>query len=220
MGHRNIKAVIFDLDGTLADSLESIAYCANTALERLGYDGFDKEDYKQFAGDGAKKLLERCLLRRGDTQLARFSAFEKEYRELFGKYCTYHVKPYDGIVSLLCELKSRGICLAVLSNKPHERTMEVVQYLFGTECFDLIVGQREGLKRKPAPDGVYEIAEKMGIPVSQFAYVGDTNTDMQTGKGAGAFTVGVLWGFRDRQELEENHADLIIGRPDELLAHI
>lgn len=212
-----MRAVIFDLDGTLADSVESIAYCANEALRRLGYGGFRNEDYKQFAGDGSKKLLERCLTHSGDRQLMHFEQLEREYKALFARYCTYHVRPYEGITELLVQLKENGTRLAVLSNKPHDRAVEVVHSLFGPDCFDLIIGQRQDIKRKPSPDGVYYIADKLHIPVSEIVYVGDTNTDMMTGKSAGALTVGVLWGFRDRRELEENHADHIIARPEELL---
>lgn len=212
-----MKAVIFDLDGTLADSVESIAYCANKALEQLGYEGFDTETFKRFAGDGSKKLLERCLEHRGDAKLLHFDELDRTYKELFAQFCTYHVRPYEGIVQLLSDLKDKGMKLAVLSNKPHERAVEVVHSLFGENCFDLIVGQRDDRKRKPAPDGVYYIADQFHVPVSEIIYVGDTNTDMQTGKSAGAFTVGVLWGFRERLELEANHADHIISSPQELL---
>lgn len=215
-----MKAVIFDLDGTLTDSIESIAYCANTALARLGYGPFERCDFKQFVGDGARKLLERCLLHRGDESLEHMPQFEKYYHELFAEYCMYEVKPYEGIVTLLENLKERGVRIAVLSNKPHEQAVEVVEHFFGEDCFDVILGQKESMERKPSPDGVYYIAEQMNLPLSEIIYVGDTKTDMKTGKSAGVFTVGVLWGFRDREELEEHNADVIVKYPDELLEYI
>lgn len=215
-----MKAVIFDLDGTLADSLESIAYCANTALAHLGYGPFEKSDFRHFVGDGARKLLERCLLHRGEEDLEHIAQFEKEYKELFEEFCMYKVEPYDGIIALLEELKQEGILIAVLSNKPHERAVEVVETLFGKDCFDVILGQKDDIPRKPSPDGIYYIAERLNLPLSDIVYVGDTNTDMKTGKAAGVLTIGVLWGFRDRKELEENDADVIIKYPDEIKEYV
>ena len=117
----------------------------------------------------------------------------------------------------LTELKRRGLRLAVLSNTPHEATYLAVTGLFGDDVFDVIQGLEPGMKRKPAPDGAWKIAEALSVKPEDCMYVGDTNTDMQTGKAAGMYTIGVLWGFRDRQELEENHADRIISYPEELL---
>lgn len=215
-----MKAVIFDLDGTLTDSLESISYSANLALKNIGYGPYSKKDYRKFVGDGAKMLLERCLKNQGDEKLENLPRLEKEYKKIFRKYCTYKVIAYDGIFTLLEELKEQGLQLAVLSNKPHEQTVEVVEHIFGKDCFDMVVGQTGRIARKPSPEGIYYISEQLNIPVSEITYVGDTNTDMKTGKSAGVLTVGVLWGFRDREELEKNHADIILTYPDELLEHI
>lgn len=215
-----MKAVIFDLDGTLTDSLESIAYSGNLALKHVGYGPFTKEDYKRFVGDGARTLLERCLKKRGDEQLTKLPELEKEYKRIFKESCTYKVVPYEGIISLLEELKRYEIQLAVLSNKPHEQTVHVVESIFGEDCFDMVVGQSNDIAKKPSPEGIYYISEHLNIPISEIVYVGDTDTDMKTGKSAGALTVGVLWGFRDREELQKNHADIIIEYPDELLEYV
>ena len=215
-----MKAVIFDLDGTLTDSLESITYSANKALKHVGYGPFEKKDYKRFVGDGAKTLLERCLKCRGDEQLQHFPELEQEYKKIFKEYCTYKVVPYEVINSLLEELKRNKVQLAVLSNKPHEQTVKVVESIFGEDCFDMVVGQSNDIAKKPSPEGVYYISEHLNIPVSEMVYVGDTDTDMKTGKSAGALTVGVLWGFRDREELQKNQADIIIEYPDELLEYV
>jgi phosphoglycolate phosphatase len=131
----------------------------------------------------------------------------------------YQVKPYDGICELLEALKAAGIRIAVLSNKPHQQTIDVVEALFGKGYFDLIQGQVDQVPVKPDPAGAFLILEKLGLSASEVLYVGDTGTDMQTGKGCGAFTVGVLWGFRKRDELEENGADAIIAHPLELLRY-
>lgn len=213
-----MKAVIFDLDGTLVDSIESIAYCANKAIATLGFDPIEKERYKYFVGDGAKELLRRTLQAVGAEEELYYDKVRKAYKEIFEQDCNYLVKPYDGIQEVLKELKSRGIRLAVLSNKPHARTLDVVAEFFEEGTFEVVQGETREVERKPSPAGVFAIAKKMQLSLEDFCYVGDTNTDMKTGKAAGVFTIGVLWGFRDRQELEENHADAIIEVPEELIA--
>ena len=214
------KAVIFDLDGTLADTIASIAWCGNRALARFGLPSFTEAEYKRFVGDGAAMLVRRALLAAGDGKLSRFDEVYQEYRDIFSRDCMYQVKPYEGIVPLLSELKKRGIRIAVLSNKPDADSRHVVEELFGKGNFDHVQGQAEGIPRKPDPAGVYRIMEAFGMRAEDFLYVGDSCVDMRTGKAAGLFTVGVLWGFRDRAELEENHADAVIARPEELLSFL
>lgn len=211
------KAFIFDLDGTLADTIESIAYSANKALENLGLKEVEVEKYKKFAGDGVVELLGRVLKAAGDEQLQYFSQMETEYRRIFEKYCMYKVAPYEGMIETLEGLKKSHIKIAVLSNKPHERTIDVVESLFGKGYFDYVQGQSEEIEKKPSPKGALNIAERFGVKTEECVYVGDTDTDMITGNRAGMFTVGVTWGFRDRQELEENQSHLIVNHPKELL---
>lgn len=215
-----MKGVIFDLDGTLSDSIISIAYCANRALEKYGLSSFVTDRYKYFVGDGAATLIHRCVENQETDRSDLYEQVKAEYDRLFAVDCMYKVKPYPGIVELLQELKKRQIPIAVLSNKPHPNTLKVIHDLFGDDMFTIVQGQIPQIEKKPSPDGVLYIAEKLGIPAEQFLYVGDTNTDMQTGKNAGAFTVGVLWGFRDRKELEDNDADAIIETPMELLQYL
>ena len=214
------KAVIFDLDGTLADTIASIAWCGNRAFARFGLPSFTEAEYKRFVGDGAAMLVRRALLAAGDGKLSRFDEVYQEYRDIFSRDCMYQVKPYEGIVPLLSELKKRGIRIAVLSNKPDADSRHVVEELFGKGYFGHVQGQAEGIPRKPDPAGVYRIMEAFGMRAEDFLYVGDSCVDMRTGKAAGLFTVGVLWGFRDRAELEENHADAVIARPEELLSFL
>lgn len=214
------KAVVFDLDGTLSDSVLSIAYCANRALQKYGLQTFDTKRYQYFVGDGAAELIRRTLANQETDRSDLYEEVKAEYDKLFAVDCMYQVKPYAGIPELLSELKGRGIRVAVLSNKPHPNTCKVIHDLFGDAVFDVIQGQTPEINQKPSPDGVFLIAAALGIAVEELLYVGDTNTDMQTGKNAGAFTVGVLWGFRDRKELEENHADAIIAWPLELLDYL
>lgn len=214
------KAVIFDLDGTLADTIASITYCGNLALSRFGLPSFGEEDYKHFVGDGAAMLIRRALLAAGDERLEHFDEVYETYLEIFAKDCMYQVKPYEGICALLEELKHLSVRIAVLSNKPDRDSLRVVEALFGKGYFDFVQGQREDIPRKPDPAGVYRIMEAFVLPAGDFLYVGDSGVDMKTGRAAGIFTVGVLWGFRDRKELVENGADAVISKPLELLSHL
>lgn len=211
------KAVIFDLDGTLADSLESIACSANRVMEELGFKCFETERFKYFAGDGADTLLKRCLAAAGDEKLEYYEKAAEKYRDFFEKGCTYRVEPYEGIRELINALRARKIKIAVLTNKPQDRAVDVINNLFGQDCFDIVLGHCTERKKKPSPEGAFYIAEKLGLERDKCVYVGDTNTDMKTGRSAGMFTIGVLWGFRDRKELEENGADMIVEKPEEIL---
>lgn len=214
------KAVIFDLDGTLTNTLKSIWKSANLSLKDVGLPPIELDRYRYFVGDGAEELIKRALIADGDVQLSRLDQMRESYRKHFEKYVNYEVKPYDGILELLTALKERGILMAVNSNKPQERTVDVVEKIFGKNTFDMLVGQCEERARKPAPDGVFHILEKLGLSPDEVLYLGDTCVDMKTGKSAGVFTLGALWGFRDRQELEANHADALIGQPLELLSYL
>lgn len=211
------KAVIFDLDGTLSDSIHSIKYCTDRTVAPYGFGPFSVEQYKYFVGDGAANLVKRALAAGGDTQGVHFEEAFARYKELFTVDCMYEVKPYAGIPELLEALKKRGVKLAVLSNKPHAETIRVIETLFGQGCFDVIQGQVDGVPIKPDPAGAIRVLEQLGMTAEEVLYLGDTATDMKTGKGAGAYTVGALWGFRKREELEEHHADAIIAHPSELL---
>ena len=211
------KAVIFDLDGTLSDSIASIKYCGDKALGTFGFGPFSEQQYKYFVGDGAANLIRRALAAGGDTELVHFQEAYALYREIFRENCMYQVKPYDGIPELIAGLKERGIKIAVLSNKPHVETVNVIETLFGEGCFDSIQGQKENVAIKPSPEGVFQIMKMLELTAEEILYLGDTATDMKTGKSAGAFTVGALWGFRDRAELEESGADAIIEHPLQVL---
>lgn len=212
-----MKAVIFDLDGTLTDSLESIAYCTNRSIGKFGFAPFEKERYKYFVGDGAAELVKRALIAAGDTELVYYDRAKAEYDKNFEEDCMRGVVPYEGIRETLQALKERGIKIAVCSNKPHERTLDVIHQVFGKDTFDMIQGQTPSIERKPSPASVFHIAKTLKIDRKDIVYVGDTSTDMKTGKSAGVYTVGVLWGFRERKELEEHQADRIIEKPCELL---
>lgn len=214
------KVCIFDLDGTLADTVESMAVCANRALAKLGLQELPTENFRYYAGDGAAELVKRCLRDSGDTKLTHYDEMLALYKEYFSKGCMIGVTLYNGIPELLEELKRRDVHIAVLSNKPHAQAKDVVAQLFGEGYFDYVQGQREDVPRKPSPIGALRIAEQFAVKPEECLYLGDTDTDMQTGKAAGMYTFGVLWGFRTREELEANHADVIIAHPLEILEYM
>lgn len=211
-----IKACIFDLDGTLADTLESMAYIANLIMEKFGLTPMPVENFKYYCGEGAGMLMRRCLKDAGDPKLAHLEEGERIYREMFAENPMYKVNHYPGMPETIRELKRRGLKLGVCSNKPHPAAVKVIAQMFGDD-FDAVMGQSDAIPRKPAPDGALKLAQEFHVQPQECMYVGDTATDMQTGKAAGMFTVGALWGFRDEKELTENGADILAGVPTDLL---
>ena len=152
----------------------------------------------------------------GETAAGRLDEGMEIYGRIFDANCTYHVTPYEGIREMLSELKSQGIRLGVLSNKPHRQTVKVVREIFGEGVFDCVQGQQEQIARKPDPEGVYRLMEALNTTKEECLYVGDSEVDIRTGKNAGVRTVGVAWGFRDRETLSAAGAETIIDRPGEL----
>lgn len=211
-----IKACIFDLDGTLADTLESMAYVANEIMQKYGLKTLPTDNFRYYSGEGADMLMQRALKDAGDKELIYYEEGRRLYREMFAADPMYKVVPYEGMPETLKELKKRGIRLAVCSNKPHPAAVKVIAQLYGDD-FDMVLGQSDAIRRKPAPDGPLMIAGKFGVRPEECMYVGDTSTDMKTGKAAGMFTVGALWGFRDREELNANGADLVAEHPTDLV---
>lgn len=214
------KACIFDLDGTLASTLRSIAYFANEALKQCGYPPIEVEKYRYLVGNGANRLMHRMLAAVGgeenDTQ-NNVEALRRIYDELYESNPAYLVTNYPGMQETVAALRQRGLRLAVLSNKPHNCTTAVVDSLFPNGTFDLCFGQQEGVARKPSPEGALLIAKKLGVSPRECLYVGDTNTDMMTGAAAGMDTAGALWGFRTRQELIDNHAVYLAEKPEDVI---
>lgn len=215
-----MKACIFDLDGTLTNTLESMTYSVNLTLEEMGLSKITKDQCGLFVGNGARVLMEKSLKAAGDTDASRIEEGMEIYGRIFDQNCTYHVTPYEGIPEMLKALKDKGIHLAVLSNKPDRQTVKVVKAIFGEELFDYAQGQKEGIRRKPEPDGVWYLMEQMHVSKEECLYIGDSEVDAATGRNAGLKTIGVLWGFRDRKTLETAGADDLIDRPDELLQFV
>ena len=208
--------MLFDLDGTLLDTLEDLADSMNAALRQLGFPPHPLEPYKYFVGDGVVNLVARALPEghRDETTVAR--AVEL-MRSIYGEHWADKTRPYPGVPELLDALVERGVKMAVLSNKPNDSTQLCVAKLLPNWRFDAVIGQSKTIPPKPDPSGVREIVARLGVPVEQFLYLGDTNTDMQTANAAGMFPVGALWGFRPAEELREAGARVLIERPGDLL---
>ena len=215
-----MKACIFDLDGTLTTTLESMTNSVNLTLKEMGPSQITKDQCRMFVGNGARVLIEESLKVSGDPKASRIEEGMKIYGRIFDQNCTYHVTLYEGIPEMLKALKDRGIHLAVLSNKPDRQTVKVVKEIFGDNIFDYAQGQKDGIRRKPEPDGVWYLMEQMQVSKEECLYIGDSEVDAATGKNAGLKTIGVLWGFRDRKTLETAGADHLIERPEELLQFV
>lgn len=211
-----MKAALFDMDGTITDSLESIAHTTNTVLKEFGYPEIELERFKTIVGDGAETQIRRVMKIHGVSDEDIIQKVYARYLEEFEEGCLYHVTPCKGVPELIEKMKAKGMKIAVVSNKPHAKSVKVADAVYPAGTFDLVIGQKEGIPKKPAPDMALIAAREFGADPSECLYLGDTNTDMKTGIAAGMFTIGVLWGFRERAELEELHPNAIVTTPDEV----
>lgn len=203
---KKYRGIIFDLDGMLIDTLEDLADSVNEALERMGYPVWPVEDYRFKVGRGFRNLMENSVpenVREDDGIIEQMLGF---FVEAYDRRYMDKSRPYDGIDGLLDELAKRGIFLAVNSNKRTDYTEKLVGKLFHRIPFAGVFGERAGVPRKPDPAGALELCVRMGLKPEEVLYVGDSGTDMKTGKNAGMDTVGVGWGFRGFGELRENGA--------------
>ena len=212
------KLCIFDLDGTLLDTLPTIAHYCNLTLREFALPEIPEERYKYLAGNGAKVLIERMIDEVGADREEYFDKMFKFYNKEYDKNVSYLTKAFDGVPELLTGLKEIGINTAVISNKPDFAAVNVVKLFLG-DLIDIAHGGRDGIPLKPAPQGVFKIFEEAGVVADECLYVGDTGTDMETGKNSGIFSIGVLWGFRKEDELLENGADMIVSHPLEILEY-
>ena len=211
-----IKAVIFDLDGTLLDTLEDLANASNFALKSSGFETHDIKDYTRFVGNGRYKLIERIVPDKYKQDKEIINNVLRLFDTYYGEHMVDMTKPYDGIIEMIEELKERNMKIAVVSNKPHEFAEDVVRRYFG-DSFEITYGQRPNHPTKPDPKTVYEVMESLNIKEDECIYVGDSDVDVNTAKNAGVKSVGVAWGFRGEGELREAGADFIIKTPIELL---
>ena len=213
MNLNGFDAILFDLDGTLNNTIDDIAIAMNRALRMNGLPGWETEDYKLLVGNGVKVLAQRAV--RDRQELA--DAVGKDYQDYYGAHSTVLTAPYPGIPELLRTLQRMGKKLCVLSNKPDADTKNVIAKFYPEIGFAVVQGQIPGVPVKPDPAAALNIAEKLGVPPERFAYLGDTKVDMSCAVNAGMFPVGVLWGFRSREELVENGAKILIAHPMELI---
>lgn len=211
---RDIRAVLFDLDGTLADTLADLANATNWMLRQLGCPTHPLASYRWMVGDGARQLCARAL---PAAQQGRLDEAVQLMRARYGAHCYEETRLYPGISEVVAALSKRGYSMAVLSNKPDEFTKQMVAHYFPASPFASVRGQMPGVPLKPDPAAALQIAGELKIPAAQWLYLGDTNTDMRTARAAGMWPVGVLWGFRDRQELEESGAECLVTTPDEVM---
>lgn len=212
-----VKLIIFDLDGTLINSLDDLARSANHVLRGRGYPEHELSAYRRFVGNGITKLMERALPP-SDRSPENVESVRDEFVAYYSLHKAESTAPYEGIVPLLQALKAKGVLLAVASNKFHVATVELVSHYFGEGFFDFVYGQRDGVAPKPDPTVVFDILRDAGVEKSETLYVGDSGVDMRTASNAGVCSVGVTWGFRDRAELLETGACHIVDHPTEILA--
>ncbi|MCK5114267.1 MAG: HAD family hydrolase [Phycisphaerae bacterium] len=211
----NYSSVLFDLDGTLLDTLDDLADSMNNALTARNLPAHPTEAYKIFVGDGVETLTRRALGDAYEDKLA--AAVLADMKAQYAKLWDNKTKPYDGICDMLAALSQKGVKLSVLSNKPHNFTKLCVERFLGDFSFDVVQGVSETCLPKPDPSGALVVAETLATSPENFAYLGDTNTDMKTANAAGMFAIGVTWGFRSAEELRKNGAKALINHPSELL---
>ncbi|MGE5581392.1 MAG: HAD family hydrolase [Bacillota bacterium] len=209
------QAVIFDLDGTLLNSLEDLANSMNRVLGDFGYPGHRLEEYRYFVGDGMENLVRRALP--AGIQDAEFTSCLQAMVEEYGRHAMVKTRSYKGIPELLESLAGRDIKMAVFSNKPDELTKMLIAGLLPHWRFNPVWGARPGVPKKPDPSGALEIASSINVLPEQVLYLGDTGTDMKTATAAGMYAVGALWGFRTADELLKAGAQVLVEKPLELL---
>ena len=211
------RAVLFDLDGTLADTLADLASATNWVLTQLGCPTHPIESYRYMVGDGNRQLCERALpADKQDLVDEAMRLMAERYREHYFD----ETRLYPDIADLVATLAKRGYKLAVLSNKRDEFTKRMVAHYFKPSPFAVVRGQLPNVPLKPDPTAALQIANEVAVPPAEWLYLGDTNTDMRTARAAGMHPVGVLWGFRERRELEESGAEHVIAKPEEVLGFL
>jgi phosphoglycolate phosphatase len=211
----NNKAIIFDLDGTLIDSLEDIAVCMNQVLEELNLPSHKIEDYKYFVGGGISILVDNALDKNTNDEIK--AKVTNRFKIVYDQKLHEKTKPYNGIYELLDELQKLNFKIGILSNKPHEFTIEYAKNLFSKYDMKEVHGQKSHIAKKPDPIAAIQIAQSFEVPCEEVYFVGDTMVDMQTAVNAKMIGIGVLWGFRDEEELMSNGATYVVKHPLDIL---
>ena len=211
------QLAIFDLDGTLLNTLEDLADSVNYIMKQFGHPERTLAEVRCFVGNGIRKLIERSAPEA--TPAEEIDRMFEQFKIYYGAHCADKTKPYDGIMELLAELQKQGVKLAVVSNKADYAVKALCEQYF-PGVFDEAVGERVGVARKPAPDTVNEVLKNQQMDKSQAVYIGDSEVDVQTAKNAGMDCIAVDWGFRDTSVLKEAGAEIIVSTPAELLKQI
>lgn len=208
------NTLIFDLDGTLLNTLDDIADGVNIMLEREGYPPRTREDIREFIGNGARNLVKRAMP--DDVTDEEVTRCLSVYRKIYLDNMFQKTGPYEGIDETLRKLKSLGVKIGVVSNKPHDATKEMCKFYF-EGILDVAIGDNPERKKKPAPDNIFEALKLLGSDKAKTLYVGDSDVDMETAKNAGLDCAGVTWGYRSEETLTEHGADYIIDEPCQLI---
>ncbi len=205
------------MDGTLLNTLDDLADSCNHILRQYGYPAHPVAAYKYFVGDGIRKLIERTVPNEVLQKPELLHSIETDFLAYYTLHKIDKTAPYEGMIPVLNQLQSKNVQIAVASNKIHREIAPLLDYYFPSIKFAAAMGQKPEVPTKPNPDVVYEILAQTQIKKEETLYVGDTAVDMKTGKSAGIYTIGVLWGFRAEKELIENGADELIQNPEDLL---
>lgn len=213
----SFDTLIFDLDGTLTNTLADLKNSVNYALSHFGFPERSSDEIRSFVGDGVKMLVYRSVPENTDSETAEKCL--EIFREHYKLNSRVETKPYNGIVKMLEECKKRNIKTAVVTNKMHEAASEIVEYFFGG-LIDVTVGQCEEIPRKPSPESVYAALKKLGASKETAVYIGDSEVDCKTAQNAGIPCIGVSWGFRGRKVLEANGADYIAENPADIIQYL
>ena len=210
---KKIKAVLFDLDGTLVNTLASLKRNMDLTMEHFSLEGVSLEETKKFVGVGTKKFVERSLEK--NAQELYEEAYEY-YRSIFPENCTYQAEPYPGIPACLKRLEEKGISRVCITNKPKEEASIILNKVFAPDSFTLVLGDNGKIPLKPNPDMLLTVCKELGISSEEAVMVGDTKTDLDAAKNAGMLSIGCLYGFRDKKELEEHGAKYLVKDGEEL----
>ncbi|MUL28278.1 HAD family hydrolase [Prevotella sp. A2879] len=214
---KDFDTYIFDLDGTLLSSLEDLAASTNYALRWAGMPERTLEEVRMFVGNGVKLLMERAIP--DGQQNPRFEEVYAKFREHYLKHNLDRTHPYDGVLELLAELKRRGKKLAIVSNKFYAATQDLAHHFFA-DTIEVAIGERENIRKKPAPDTVLEALRQLGASKDGAVYIGDSDVDVMTAKNSGLPCISVLWGFRDKEFLIEHGATLFVETPHDILSKL
>ncbi len=210
----NYQLIIFDLDGTVLNTLEDLYRSTDYALKQCGFPERTKDEIRQFVGNGIRKLIERAVP--AQTPEEQIRQVHQVFTEYYEKHCADNTRPYDGIPEVLQKLRQSGMKTAVVSNKA-DYAVQILCKDYFPGMFDAVAGEREGIRRKPAPDAVQAVLQALQISKEKAIYIGDSDVDIETAENAGMSCISVAWGFRDREFLLRHGAQKIISRPEELL---